>query len=247
MKQINIDISKLKKILEDPEEPVTPRFILNVVDRLIGLKQDGGLEMDYVWLMFESKYNINIVRKDALSASIAFYNNPVEFFSNPNVFDKMSIAFNGHNVVVSIINEPTPEEATFAVKEARSIISEIWHNKYGSQYPLFPDVAKYVALIYHHNGLCLFHPELKQYQEMLSGLDQNSSIKEARRVISKIYDEYRDSPDAIISKIMDNVKITNDNNDGYIKSNISHLFAIDIYCETLTKYTDSLLFKIKKE
>lgn len=238
-----IDIQKLKKILEDPESPVTPSFMLEVIETLIGLGGDEDkTEIDYIWFQMENKYNINIARKDTLSASVAFYHNPVEFFSNPNVFDKMSVAFNGHNVVTSIINEPAPEEATFAVAEAKEILKNLWEHKYADSYPLFPDVAKYVAAIYSHHGLIVFHPTLYKYQEVLNSFDCSPELNETRKEIIAAYKEYEKNPKSAINRMM----LNKDIHDDFVASNLSYLIAIDLYVDTMVKYSQSLLLKIKK-
>jgi len=235
----NIDFKELKNILENPEEPVTPRFLLTIIKSLIGLRDKEGqtLEIDYVWLQFERKYKIDIARKDTLSASIAFYDNPSEFFLNPNVFDKMAIAFNGHNIIKNILNVPTPEEATFAINEARDIVSMVLGNKFGKQYPLAPDVAKTVAAIYHHHGLSVFHSSLSSYQSILTDI----TSPEAKKEIGQIQSTY-----AKVQQDKDLVKdLIGANN--YVASNVVRLYAIDLYVQSMTSYNDSLIDKILKK
>ncbi|MEM4205750.1 MAG: hypothetical protein QXQ43_00535 [Nitrososphaerota archaeon] len=242
MKKEDIDIKKLKSILEDPSEPITPSFIIPIIDALFGLNSNDHIEIDFVWLKLESKYGIHAARKDSISASLAFYYNPSEFFMNPNVFDKMSIAFNGHNIVPTIINQPSPEEATFAVAEARNVMKYIWKHKYAEQYPLFPDVAKYIAAIYHHNGLIVFHPTLKGYQEVLNEFDVNPEVNDLRKKIFIAFKEYQRDPDQFVK---DEILNKNKDND-FLVHNLAYLIAIDIYTETLLKYSSALLMKVKK-
>jgi hypothetical protein len=239
LKAANINLKELKNILENPEEPITPRFLLTVIKALIGLRDNEGqtLEIDYVWLQFERKYKIDIARKDTLSASIAFYDNPSEFFLNPNVFDKMAIAFNGHNIIKNILNVPTPEEATFAINEARDIVSTILDNKFGKQYPLAPDVAKMVAAIYHHNGLAVFHSSLSVYQPILTDILSPEAKKEIDQ-IQNAYNKVQQDKDSI----KDFIGINN-----YVASNVVRLFAIDLYVQNMTSYNDSLIDKILKK
>ena len=235
----NIDFKELKSILENPEEPVTPRFLLTIIKSLIGLRDKEGqtLEIDYVWLQFERKYKIDIARKDTLSASIAFYDNPSEFFLNPNVFDKMAIAFNGHNIIKNILNVPTPEEATFAINEARDIVSMVLGNKFGKQYPLAPDVAKTVAAIYHHHGLSVFHSSLSSYQSILTDI----TSPEAKKEIGQIQSTY--------AKVQQNKDLVKDliGANNYVASNVVRLYAIDLYVQSMTSYNDSLIDKILKK
>ncbi len=157
----------------------------------------------------------------------------------------MSIAFNGHNMIKQAINEPTPEEATFAIYEAREIIRTIWDNEYGQQYPLFPDVAKYVAAIYHHNGLIMFHPILSHYQKILTDLDYSKDLKNIRDKIVNIYSKYQNNPQKTLNDILIGVSKTSQEDD-YVNSNVIRLIAIDIYTNEMNKYTDSLIEKIKK-
>lgn len=232
----NINIDKLRQILEDPEEFVTPRFILNIINRLIGLPKDEVLEIDYLWLTFERRYKINIARKDTLSASISFYYYPAQFFMDPNIFDKMAVAFNGHNVLTSIINKPTPEEATFAIQEARDIISEFYNAKYGAIYPLLPDVAKFVAALYHDKGLIVFHPSLSHYQNILDSLSLSSDLTESKKKILELFDKYKSGED--VSHIL--AKADED----HVYHNVAYLIAIDLYLVSGRSYTETLLDKV---
>lgn len=240
LKETKINVEKLKALLENPEEPVTPLFLLTVINSLMPLSKD--VEIDYAWLNLEKKYGIDVARKDALSAALTFYDNPTAFFSNPNVFDKMSIAFNGHNVITTIINKPTPKEATFAYIEAKRILTDIWHNKYGNKYPLFPDVANFIAAIYDYDGLLLFHPHLSAYQSILSNIRKTPEMNKLRNIIANNYKKYEEDPKSISGLILEDR--VEDPDKEYVKNNLRHLIAIDIYCKTMTNYSDSLLEKV---
>jgi len=199
-------------------DDITAFKLLTILKEELG--EDKLVDIDCVHYNLEAK-GIDLEPKDMVSAVVAFYNNPMPFYTNWEAFDKFVAAFCHYDVNPDTIHKNNMFEVVRAILDAKKIVDTYIKTdiKFNSE------VLTYIAAIAHDEGLVVCPPEIAYtgLQEYMDRVNYNitSDIKDK---ITKIYNDLLEAYNAPnLAKVLDK------DTDDFIIENALKLLSITLY------------------
>jgi len=199
-------------------DDITAFKLLTILKEELG--EDKLVDIDCVHYNLEAK-GIDLEPKDMVSAVVAFYNNPMPFYTNWEAFDKFVAAFCHYDVNPDTIHKNNMFEVVRAILDAKKIVDTYIKTdiKFNSE------VLTYIAAIAHDEGLVVCPPEIAYtgLQEYMDRVNYNitSDIKDK---ITKIYNDLLEVYNAPnLAKVLDK------DTDDFIIENALKLLSITLY------------------
>jgi len=152
------------------------------------LKQELGddklLDIDCVHYNLETR-GIDLEPKDMVSAVVAFYNNPIPFYTNWEAFDKFVAAFCHYDVNPGTIHKNNMFEIVRAILDAKKIVDTYIKDNINFN----SEVLTYIAAIAHDEGLVICPPEIAYtgLQDYMDKINYNVT-PDMKKEIMKFYD-----------------------------------------------------------
>jgi hypothetical protein len=164
-------------------DDITAFKLLTILKEELG--EDKLVDIDCVHYNLEAK-GIDLEPKDMVSAVIAFYNNPVPFYTNWMAFDKFVAAFCHYDVNSDTIHKNNMFEVVRAILDAKKIVDT--YIKALSDIKFNSEVLTYIAAIAHDEGLVVCPPEIAYtgLQEYMDRINHNI-IPDIKDKIIKTY------------------------------------------------------------